>query len=292
MKLATFTEQGRTRIGIVDGDGVIDLSRAAPDLPTDMKSFLAAGEAALKQAKNVQENQDAHIPLSDVKLEAPVLNPGKVLAIGLNYGDHIAETGREAPEHQIWFNKQWFCINGPSGDVMLPSVSPDHLDYEAELCFVIGKRCKHVPRERAHEVIAGFMCGNDVSVRDWQLRSPTMQMGKSFDTHGPTGPWIVTPDEIGDPHALDIKCWVNGDQRQSSNTRHLIFDCYDQIAHLTQAFELHPGDVIFTGTPSGVGVAMKPQGFVNAGDIVRIEIEKIGEIENKIVPEKPATIIE
>ena len=164
----------------------------------------------------------------------PCRIPGKVLAIGLNYGDHIAETGMEAPKHQVWFNKQHNCINGPYAPINLPSVSP-MLDYEAELCLVIGKTCKHVPRERASEVIAGYFCGNDVSVRDWQMRAQTFQIGKSFDTHGPIGPYLVTPDEVGDPHDLGIRCLVNGEERQNSNTKHLIFDCFDAIEHLTQA---------------------------------------------------------
>jgi 2-keto-4-pentenoate hydratase/2-oxohepta-3-ene-1,7-dioic acid hydratase in catechol pathway len=171
-------------------------------------------------------------------------------------------------------------------------MASSRLDYEAELCVVIGKRCKHVPREKAHEVIAGYCCGNDVSVRDWQLRVQTMQIGKSFDTHGPLGPWLVTPDEVGDPHNLEIRCWVNGEERQHSNTRHLIFDCFDAIAHLTQAFTLDVGDVLYMGTPSGVGVAMQPPHFLKADDVVKVEVEKLGFIENRVVVEDARCIIE
>jgi 2-keto-4-pentenoate hydratase/2-oxohepta-3-ene-1,7-dioic acid hydratase in catechol pathway len=291
MKLATFSDGKGVRIGVAKGDGIVDLSAAAPGLPTTLKGLLAAGDGALAEAQAAAQKADDVIPLSAITLKAPIPDPGKVLAIGLNYGDHIAETGMTAPEHQVWFNKQRNCINDPYGDVNDPVVS-DMLDYEAEMCFVIGKRCKHVPRERAHEVIAGFCCGNDVTVRDWQLRSPTMQIGKSFDTHGPLGPWLVTPDEVGDPHDLNVKCWVNGEERQSSNTKHLIFDCYDQIAHLSQSFTLDVGDVIFSGTPAGVGIAMKPAQYMKAGDVVRVEIEKLGALENKIVPEDGKTIIE
>jgi 2-keto-4-pentenoate hydratase/2-oxohepta-3-ene-1,7-dioic acid hydratase in catechol pathway len=197
----------------------------------------------------------------------------------------------EKPKTQVWFNKQHNCINAPYGDINLPAVS-DKLDYEAELCLVIGKRCKHVPKDRAHEVIAGYFCGNDVSVRDWQLRAQTFQIGKSFDTHGPIGPYLVTPDEVGDPHALDIRALVNGDVRQESNTRHLIFDCFDAIEHLSQAFTLDPGDVLFMGTPAGVGVAMKPPQFLKEGDLVRVEIDKLGYIENRVVPEQAECLIE
>ena len=289
MKLATFTEGGSTRIGVVRDDGIVDLSTTVPDLPRDMVALISS-DAAMAKARAAVEMGKA-LPLSSVMLEAPVPFPGKVLAIGLNYRDHVEESGQPMPEHQVWFNKQHNCITGPYADVALPSVSA-FLDYEAEMCFVIGKRCKHVPAERAHEVIAGYFVGNDVSVRDWQLRTNTWQIGKSFDTHGPIGPWIVTPDEVGDPHALDIKCWVNGELRQNSNTKHLIFNCFEQVAHLTQAFTLDPGDVIFTGTSSGVGGAMKPPQFLKAGDVVRVEVEKLGAIANKVVPEKAETVIE
>ena len=290
MKLVSFSDDAGTRIGVAVEAGIVDLSVAAPALPRDMKSLLQAGESAMDEARRAGQSGAPVLALDSVTLRAPVLNPGKILAIGLNYGDHIEETGMDRPEHQIWFNKQHNCINDPFGDINLPAVSTA-LDYEAELCFVIGKRCKHVPRDRAHEVIAGFMAGNDVSVRDWQFRSPTMQIGKSFDTHGPTGPWLVTPDEVGDPHDLAIKCLVNGEERQSSNTKHLIFDCFDQIAHLTQSFTLDPGDIIFTGTPAGVGIGDKPPSFLVEGDVVRIEIDHIGVIENRVVKEDARTII-
>ncbi len=285
MKIATFTDEGGQRLGVVREGGLIDLAAAAPDLPHDMIGFLAAGQAAMAAARDAADGARDLIPLTAVTLNAPVPLPGKILGIGLNYGEHIAETGREPPKYQVWFNKQHNCANGHLGPINKPAVS-DAVDYEAELCFVIGKRCKHVPRDRAYDVIGGYFCGNDVTVRDWQRRSPTMQMGKSFDTHGPMGPWLVTPDEVGDPQGLDIKCWVNGELRQNSNTKHMIFDIRDQIEHLSQAFTLDVGDVIFTGTPDGVGVAKTPPLFLKAGDRVRIEIEKLGTLENDVVLEK------
>lgn len=288
MKLATFTHQGATRIGVVRDDGIVDLAAVAPTLPRDMIGLLEDVKS-LARVREVSASAPT-IPLADVTLRAPVLNPGKILAIGLNYRDHVEESGAKIPEHQVWFNKQHNCVQGPYDGVNLPVVS-SMLDYEAEMCFVIGKRCKHVPAARAHEVIAGYFVGNDVSVRDWQLRTNTWQIGKSFDTHGPIGPWIVTPDEVGDPHALAIRAFVNGEQRQSSNTRHLIFTCFDQVAHLSQAFTLDVGDIIFSGTPGGVGVAMKPPVFLKAGDVVKVEIEKLGFIENRVVPEKAETLI-
>lgn len=287
MKLATFTHQGETRIGVVTDAGIIDLSTAAPGLPTDMRAFLEAGAPAMKAAR---EATGTPLPLSDVHLEAPVMNPSKFLAIGLNYADHIAESKTEMPERQLWFNKQTTCINAPNDPVHKPRVS-DALDYEGELGMVIGRKCRHVPKDRAHEVIAGFCIVDDVSVRDWQFHSQTMTMGKSFDTHGPVGPWIVTGDEIGNPHDLDIRTLVNGEVRQDSNTKHLVFNCYDQIAYLSQAFTLLPGDIISTGTSGGVGVAKQPPQFLKVGDKVRIEIDKIGAIEHEVIMEPSDTTI-
>jgi 2-keto-4-pentenoate hydratase/2-oxohepta-3-ene-1,7-dioic acid hydratase in catechol pathway len=170
----------------------------------------------------------------------------------------------------------------------MPRVSTA-LDYEGELGVVIGRPCRHVPAARAQEVIAGLTVVNDVTVRDWQLRTPTWTMGKSFDTHCPIGPWIVTPDELPDPHSLDIKTWVNGELRQSSNTKHLIFDCFTLIEHLSTAFTLEPGDLIATGTPSGVGIGMKPPRLLQVGDVVRIAIDGVGEIENRVIEEPAET---
>jgi len=292
MKLVTFSsaDNPTPRLGAVVEGGVVDLS-SVEGAPATMQAYLEGAESARKAVAAALDNAAAAQPLAQVTLHAPVPHPGKVLAIGLNYGDHIAESGMEPPKHQMWFNKQHNCINGPYAGINKPAVS-DALDYEAELCVVIGKRCKHVPRERAHEVIAGYCCGNDVSVRDWQMRAQTMQIGKSFDTHGPIGPYLVTPDEVGDPHKLDIRCLVNGEVRQSSNTQHLIFDCFDAIAHLTQSFTLDPGDVLFMGTPAGVGMAMDPRQFLEVGDTVRVEIEKLGYIENTVVAEDAKTVID
>ena len=291
MKLTTFTtrENSTPRVGIVRDNGIVDLSQLA-SIPSTLKAILAEGESVLDKIRKFEVSATDTIDSLKVDLCAPIPNPGKILAIGLNFGDHIAETGMDKPEHQMWFNKQHNCTNSPRGDINLPSVST-MLDFEGELCLIIGKRCKHVPRERAHEVIAGFCVGNDVTVRDWQFRAQTMQIGKSFDTHGPMGPYLVTPDEVGDPHKLELHTYVNGEERQHSNTKHLIFDCYDAIAHLTQAYTLDVGDVLFMGTPSGVGMASKPPVFLKEGDVVRVEIEKLGFIENTVVPEQADCVI-
>jgi 2-keto-4-pentenoate hydratase/2-oxohepta-3-ene-1,7-dioic acid hydratase in catechol pathway len=285
MKLCTFTHGARTRIGVLRGDQIIDLSAAAPELPTEMVAFLEAGDAALEAARNATGHT---LQLASVHLEAPVLRPPKILAVGLNYADHIAETGMDTPEFPMIFNKQSTSAHPPGEPFHLPRVSTK-LDYEGELGFVIGKRCRHVPREQASEVIAGYTVVNDVTVRDWQARVPTMTMGKSFDTHCPMGPFLVTSDEVPDPHSLDLKTWVNGELRQHSNTKHLIFDCFTLVEHLSTAFTLEPGDVVATGTSSGVGIGFRPRKWLVEGDVVRIAIDGVGEIENSVVIEPEAT---
>jgi 2-keto-4-pentenoate hydratase/2-oxohepta-3-ene-1,7-dioic acid hydratase in catechol pathway len=230
------------------------------------------------------------IALESVTFLAPVPNPPRVFGIGLNYRDHAAETGREPPSIQTWFMKQPTSVNAPFGDVHKPVVS-DALDFEVELVVVIGKRARHVPIERAHEVVAGYCVGNDYSVRDWQRATPTMIMGKGFDTHAPFGPWMVTPDELGQIDDLRLRCFVNGVLMQDGCAGDLIFKVPDMIAHLSAAMTLLPGDIIFTGTPAGVGVARTPPLFVKHGDTVRCEIDRIGMIEQQIVNEVKATII-
>lgn len=290
MKLCTFTYDMLPRLGLVKEGGIVDLNAAAFDLPRDMTALLQADAKTWMFLRDDAAGMEPDFALDAVTLNAPVPRPAKVLAIGLNYMDHIKETGREPPEHQIWFNKQRTCIIGPGEAIRIPQVS-DQVDYEGELGVVIGRRCRNVPRSRAYEVIAGYIVGNDVSVRDWQRRTPTMTLGKSFDTHGPTGPWIVTTDEIPDPHNLAIKTWVNGEVRQNASTAEMIFKIPDQIAHISQVFTLEPGDIIFTGTPAGVGMAMDPKGFIKPGDTVRIEIEGVGVLENPVIADTPGTVI-
>lgn len=285
MKLATFSRGAAPRVGRVEGDHLIDLSTSG--LPTDMAALLAAGPDALHKARTAGGPAYA---LGEVTLEAPVLRPPKILAIGLNYADHIAETKLDTPSFPMFFNKQSTSANGPRAAIHMPRVS-DKLDYEGELGFVVGRRCRHVPKERAHEVIAGYVVCNDVSVRDWQFWAQTFTIGKSFDTHCPFGPYLVTPDEVGDPHNLTLKTWVNGELRQDSNTKHLVFDCYTQIETLTKAFTLEPGDLVLTGTPSGVGIGFKPHKYLTLGDRVKIEIEKLGYIENEVVAEPASTTL-
>ena len=288
MKLITFLENGLPRLGVVENDTVVDLAAADPSLPTEMTALLAAGPTALGAVARAARAGTARRALASVQLGPPILRPPKFLAIGLNYADHIAEAGLSAPEFPVFFNKQTTCVVGPGAPVHRPRIST-LLDYEGELGVVIGRRCRHVPRERAHEVIAGYLVVNDVSVRDWQMKAPTMTLGKSFDTHGPIGPWIVTSDEVPDPHTLRLRTWVNGELRQDANTASMIFNCFAQIATLTTAFTLEPGDIIATGTPAGVGLMQGK--FLVPGDVVRIEIDGIGRLENPVVEEPASTVV-
>jgi 2-keto-4-pentenoate hydratase/2-oxohepta-3-ene-1,7-dioic acid hydratase in catechol pathway len=281
MKLCRFaTAGGDPALGIVEGDEVIDLSSTeAPAEPA-----VALGEIGREKLAALATNAP-RLARADVQLLAPA-SPRKYLAIALNYTDHIAEMGMEAPEVPVFFNKQVTCVVGPGADVHLPKVST-FLDYEAELAVVIGKRCRHVPVEEAPDVIAGYTCANDVSVRDWQGRAQTMTIGKSFDTHGPLGPWLVTAEELGDPNDLAIRCFVNDEERQDARTSQMVFDCFQQVSHLSEAFTLEPGDVIATGTPAGVGLGRQPirDNLLHVGDTVRVEIEGIGELVNDVVEE-------
>lgn len=289
MKLATFTRDGGTGIGLVGDDEIIDISASGTGLPGTMLELLGAGKAAMEKLSAVAASNATRYPLSDITLKAPVARPPKFFGVGLNYSDHIAETGNQKPDYPTLFNKQSTCVIGPGEAIHLPRVAPKRVDYEGEFGIVIGRRCRHVPKARAAEVIAGYLIVNDVTARDWQGRSPTWTLGKSFDTHGPIGPWIVTPDQIGDPHDLGIKTWVNGELRQSSNTSFLLFDCFYLIEYLSSVFTLEPGDIISTGTSSGVGFKMSPPTYLQAGDTVRIEIENIGILENPVIAEPENT---
>jgi ureidoglycolate lyase len=286
MRLARFSAGAVPRLGVVHGDSITDLSARVKGLPETMTALIEAWGEYAGSIAALPESADYR--LSEVRLLAPIERPGKILGIGLNYADHIAEVNMEMPKHQIWFSKPPTAVRGPFDSVERPVVSPA-LDYEAELVFIIGRRCRHVPEAHAHKVIFGYCAGNDFSVRDWQLRTGQFMIGKSFDTHAPFGPWIVTPDEI-DAANLGIRCFVNGEKRQDSNTCHLVFTPAAQVAHLSQAMTLEPGDVIFSGTPGGVGGAMNPPQFLRNGDRVRVEIDGIGAIENQVVDEVVAAV--
>lgn len=282
MKLLRYDRFGMPELGVLENDQIISLAPLAGDYPT-MLSLIAGGKAALDRVRTLVGEADGGVPLSDVRLLSPVERPGKYLAIGMNYRKHIEEAKRlgvAVPENQFWFNKQTSCLAGPYDDID-PGVT-EQLDYEVELGVVIGRAAKRISKADAPAHVFGYVVCDDVSARDWQKHSPTFTIGKSFDTHGPIGPWIVTADEIPDPHTLGLRCFVNGEKRQDGNTSELVYDVWDQIAYLSTALTLDPGDLIATGTPDGVGVAMKPPVFLKPGDVVRCEVDGVGAIENKV----------
>jgi 2-keto-4-pentenoate hydratase/2-oxohepta-3-ene-1,7-dioic acid hydratase in catechol pathway len=286
MKLLRFDRAGSATLGALRGDQIVPLDALAAEYPT-MLSIVAGGDAALAKVAALIEAATETTPLAEVRLLAPIERPGKYLAIGMNYRKHIAEAerlGQAAPTQQFWFNKQTTCIAGPFDDID-PGVT-EKLDYEAELCAVIGRPAKGVSEADAPAHVFGYMVANDISARDWQTHSPTFTMGKSFDTHGPVGPWIVTADEVADPHALKLRCLVNGEVRQDSDTGQMVHNIWRQIAYLSTAFTLESGDLLATGTPSGVGIAMVPPQFLELGDVVRCEIDGIGAIENRVAKPK------
>jgi 2-keto-4-pentenoate hydratase/2-oxohepta-3-ene-1,7-dioic acid hydratase in catechol pathway len=278
VKLLRFDDEGTARLGVVRGDDIVVLDGWA-----SMLAVIAGGAEALADVARQRDAAARTVPLRDARLLAPLERPGKYLAIGMNYAKHVEEAkrlGQPTPSQQFWFNKQTSCIAGPYDDIE-PGVT-HMLDYEAELGVVIGKPAKGVSEADAKTHVFGYIVANDVSARDWQRHSPTFTMGKSFDTHGPIGPWIVTADEIADPHALKIRCLVNGEVRQDSDTSQLIYNVWQQIAYLSTAFTLEPGDLLATGTPEGVGVGMTPPTFLKPGDVVRCEVEGVGAIENRV----------
>lgn len=278
MKLCTYTANNATRTGIVVGDSVIDSG-----VPGTMIDLIRDWDG-LKPELEGKARAGGGVPLASVKLEAPVQRPGKIFAIGLNYADHIAESNMATPERQVWFTKAQTSVNGPFDDIEIATGTVT-ADYEVELVAIVGTGGKHIAAADAPAAIFGYCIGNDVTERMWQHAGPQWSLGKSFDTHAPMGPWIVTADEVGDPHALDLRCFVNGEKRQDSNTRHLVFDIWQQVEHLSVGMTLEAGDCIFTGTPGGVGAAMDPRRFLKAGDVVRCEIEGLGHIEGTMVGE-------
>lgn len=291
MKLASFHDGAAIRIGLVEGDEIVDLRSGDDRLPSDLVALIAAGPEGLQAARRAAGGA-ARLPLQNVRLAPPILAPRKFLGLGLSFRSHIMEMmakGDAIPANQVWFNKQVTSLNGPYDPIHMPGVS-DQLDYEGELAIVIGRRARHVRgADAARAIMAGFMVCNDVSVRDWQRRSPTGMLGKSFDTHGPIGPWMTTIDEAPAPEGLGIRTWVDGELRQDGNTSELIYSFQEMIEELTTVFTLEPGDILTTGTPRGVGSGFSPPRFLRQGQTVKVEVEGLGYIENRVIPE-PAPI--
>ena len=278
MRIVRARIDAREVLGVIDPGGT-----DVVEVPDDSLGWLLELDPTARAGRIDEHRATAPVhPLADVELLAPIARPPKFLAIGLNYAEHVAETGKVRPELPLFFNKQSTCVIGPGEAIEVPAVS-HMVDYEGELGMVIGRRCRHVRAADAQEVVAGYLVVNDVSVRDWQQRSPTMTLGKSFDTHGPIGPWVVTRDEVPDPHDLRIRTWVDGELLQDGTTADMITNCWEQIELLSTVFTLEPGDVIATGTPAGVGVARDPQVWLRPGSVVRVEIDGIGALDNPVV---------
>jgi 2-keto-4-pentenoate hydratase/2-oxohepta-3-ene-1,7-dioic acid hydratase in catechol pathway len=284
MRFVTFESGGKGRPGLLTpNDSVVDLSAAGFSSLLDLIEAGATGRAKVEAFAAAAGSENKH-PLSSVKLLAPIPRPRKLLCVGLNYRDHAAETGSTIPDVPTIFNKFATAVIGPGADIVLPKVSKSP-DYEAEFAFVIGTGGRHIAAADWQKHIFGYTIVNDVSARDYQRATTQWLMGKTFDTFAPMGPWIITADEIADPHNLNIQLEINGEVLQNSNTRELIFKIPDLIAFLSSVFTLEPGDIVSTGTPAGVGVARKPQRFLRPGEEVTIKIQSIGELSNPVVAE-------
>ncbi|MEM4190054.1 MAG: fumarylacetoacetate hydrolase family protein [Candidatus Caldarchaeum sp.] len=290
MKIARIEHGRQQEYALVAKDGVYSMSyiskHIGESLPPTVAVFVE--ECVMDSAfRSMFEETVSSLPpeasLSRFKLLAPLDNRPKVICVGLNYRDHAQEQGVKPPEEPVIFMKPYTAITGPEHPIIYPKIT-SQLDYEAELAVVIGKRCKNVSKAEAREHILGYTCFNDVSARDIQFRDGQWVRGKSFDTFAPIGPWIVTADEVGDPQNLRIVARVNGEVRQESNTRNMIFDVYRLVEFISMVMTLEPGDVIATDTPSGVGFFYKPTPkLLRVGDVVEVEIEKIGVLANKVV---------
>jgi len=280
------TEQGPRACGVVNGK-YVDVNAADPEMPSTVRELLELGTDWQRRAWDSLQRGGlvGHDP-ADVQLLAPVPDPKKIICIGLNYRDHAAESGVPVPSEPILFSKYATALIGHGASIVLPATSHE-VDYEAELVVVIGRGGRHIARERALEHVGGYAVGHDVSARDWQLNKPGKQWmaGKTFDTFAPVGPELVTPDEIPDPYNLGIRLRLNGQTMQDSSTSQLIFKVDELIAYLSGVFTLEPGDLIFTGTPPGVGMARKPPVWLKPGDLVEVEIDHLGTLRNTVISE-------
>jgi 2-keto-4-pentenoate hydratase/2-oxohepta-3-ene-1,7-dioic acid hydratase in catechol pathway len=285
MRLATIQTPAGPRAAVLHGQSYIDLHATDPNLPMSMRQLLEDGSSALKAAQSAAEKAHAvKHPADKVKLLSPIPDPQKIVCLGLNYRDHAIESGSPIPKEPVLFSKYPTALIGHGDAIVLPPVSQE-VDYEAELVIVVGKRGRQIKESDAMSYVAGYTVGHDVSARDWQLKKDGKQwmVGKTFDTFAPTGPVLVTSDEVPDPQNLAIKLRLNGQTMQDSNTKQMIFGVGFTVAYLSQVFTLEAGDLIFTGTPPGVGVARKPPVFLKAGDVTEVEIEKLGVLRNPVV---------
>lgn len=286
MKLVTYIEGNNSpQLGILKNEHVINLFTASKkNLPNDMLSFLILGQRGMDAVRSIIESEEQGIPERDVKLLAPIGNPSKIVALGLNYQDHVLELGLQTPKRPTVFCKFPSSIIGTEENICWPEDLTAQVDFEAELAFIIGKEAKNVNEEDAFDYIAGYTNCHDVSARDIQLAPGDQWIrGKSLDTFCPLGPYLVTKDEVVNPHNLDIKCIINGEIKQNSNTKNLIFNIPFLVSFLSRSFTLYPGDVVITGTPGGVGLSRKPPLFLKHGDECIVEVEGMGKLINKCV---------
>jgi 2-keto-4-pentenoate hydratase/2-oxohepta-3-ene-1,7-dioic acid hydratase in catechol pathway len=277
------SEEGPRACGVYNGQ-YVDVNAADPEMPATVRGLLELGPEWQRRAWAALPNGVVRHEPANVSLLAPVSDARKIICIGLNYRDHAAESGVPVPTEPVLFSKYPTALLGHGARIVLPRVSQE-VDYEAELVVVIGRKGRHIPRQRALEYVGGYAVGHDVSARDWQLNKPGKQWmaGKTFDTFAPVGPELVTPDEVGDPHKLGIRLRLNGQTMQDSSTSQLVFGVDELIAYLSQVFTLEPGDLIFTGTPPGVGMARKPPVWLKPGDTVEVEIDKLGTLRNTVI---------
>merc|ERR1719272_1180701 len=284
VRLVTFENGGVARVGVevTDGGEIADITKANADIPTDMRSLLSM-EGGVAKAKAAVAGAPK-IPRDQIRLMAPIYNPEKIICIGMNYVDHCTEQNMPVPTEPVVFSKFASCIVATGDNIMLPEETKE-LDFEVEMCIVVGKKARRVAEKDAMDYVAGYTVAHDVSARDWQLKRNGGQwlMGKTFDTFAPIGPAIVTTDEIGDIHKKAIKCRLNGESVQDSSTEQLVFNVNQVIAWCSKNVTLNPGDLIFTGTPPGVGCFRKPDPlWLKDGDVVECEIEGIGIISNTV----------
>ncbi|HEX4278304.1 MAG TPA: fumarylacetoacetate hydrolase family protein [Bryobacteraceae bacterium] len=281
MRFVTFEHKGIQKAGLVVDDRVVDLTNAGF---RDMLSLLQGGAEASRKVAEFSAAASASIGLAEIRLRAPIPNPPKILCMGLNYRDHAEEARLEIPKYPVIFPKYGNTVIGSGDDIVLPKNSRKP-DYEAELGFVIGKRCRHATAEDWREYVFGYMNCNDVSARDFQMAVSQWTMGKNFDTFAPMGPWLVSADEVEDPHNLNISLTLDGETMQGSNTRELIFKIPETIEFLSSVMTLEPGDVVLTGTPAGVGFSRKPPRWLTPGVEVVVRIDGLGELRNRCIAE-------
>ena len=285
MKFVTFIEAGAPRLGVVDGDGVIDLNKAQPQVPADLRAALRAGSDLAEAAKAAIASSAPRLRLNALKFAPLIPEPGKIICLGLNYYDHAKEGGREKPVYPWFFYRGATSLLAANEPGLRPRVS-EKFDFEAELAVVIGKSGKHVSQDDALSLVFGYTCFNDMSVRDYQKRTPQWTIGKNFDRTGGFGPWFVTADALPPGAAgLTIESRLNGEVMQHANTRDMIVPVAETVALLTECLTLEPGDLLVMGTPGGVGHARKPPVWMKAGDRIEVEIENIGVLSNPIEDE-------